>query len=84
MSSVVLGISSSDESGLLSISQKLRRVVLPVGVLDSGVLGPVLGLVPEGGGIRVKGEGLFLTLLEPLQDIKLSLNSFTSNGGELK
>ena len=32
------------DEGLTRISQKLRRVVLPVGVVDSGVLVPVLGV----------------------------------------
>lgn len=44
-----------------NISQKLRRMVLPVGVVDSGVFDPVVG-VELGAGMSVIGEGPLLRL----------------------
>lgn len=51
-----------------------------MGVVDSGVLVPVVGVV-AGAGIRVMGDGLFLNTREPLRCRGLSLTSLTSDGG---
>lgn len=50
------------DEGLTRISQKLRRVVLPVGVVDSGVLVPVLGVGGLERLLRIRGEGLLRRL----------------------
>lgn len=65
---------------LTSMSQKLLRVLLPVGVVDSGVLVPVTGMPPTVW-IRVIGEGLDLKTREPLRCLGLSFTSFTSGTG---
>lgn len=62
------------------MSQKLRRVLLPVGVVDSGVLGPVMGALPTAW-VKVMGEGLVLKTREPLRCLGLSFTSFTSGNG---
>ena len=59
------------------MSQKLRRVLLLVGVVDSGVLVPVTGVALPAG-IKVIGEGLVLKTREPLRCLGLSFTSFTS------
>lgn len=62
------------------MSQKLRRVLLPVGVVDSGVPVCVTG-VPPTAWIKLIGEGLVLKALEPLRCLGLSFTSFTSGKG---
>lgn len=62
------------------MSQKLRRVLLPVGVVDSGVLVPVMGVLPKAW-VKVMGEGLVLKTREPLRCLGLSFTSFTSGKG---
>ena len=62
------------------MSQKLRRVLLLVGVVDSGVLVPGRGLLPPAW-VRVMGEGLLLKTREPLRCRGLSFTSFTSGSG---
>lgn len=57
--------------------QKLRRVVLLVGVVESGVVLPPTG-APPAGCIRVMGAGLLLKTLEPLRVLPLSFSSFPS------
>lgn len=61
------------------MSQKLRRVLLLVGVVDSGVLIPVTGTLPTAG-VRVMGEGLDFKTREPLRCLGLSFTSFTGRG----
>lgn len=65
---------------LTSMSQKLRRVLLPVGVVDSGVLVPAIGVLPADW-VKVMGEGLDLNTREPLRCLGLSFTSFTSGKG---
>lgn len=62
------------------MSQKLRRVLLLVGVVDSGVLVPVMGLLPTDW-VMAMGEGLVLKTREPLRCLGLSFASFTSGKG---
>lgn len=69
-----------EEKGLTSMSQKLRRVLLLVGVVESGVLVPVVELLPEGW-LKVMGEGLLLNTREPVRCLGLSFNSLTSDNG---
>lgn len=59
------------------MSQKLRRVLLLVGVVDSGVLVPVMGVLPTAW-VKVMGEGLVLKTREPLRCLGVSFTSFTS------
>lgn len=59
---------------LTRISQKLRREILLVGVVDSGVLVPISGLTPAEW-IKVIGEGLLLKIREPLLCLGLSFFS---------
>lgn len=59
------------------MSQKLRRVLLPVGVVDSGVLVPVMGTLPKAW-VKVMGEGLALKTRVPLRCLGVSFTSFTS------
>lgn len=59
------------------MSQKLRRVLLLVGVVDSGVLVPVTG-GPPAPWTKVMGAGLLLKTLDPLRCLGLSFTSFTS------
>lgn len=62
------------------MSQKLRRVLLPVGVVDSGVVTPAMGVVPTAW-VKVMGEGQVLKTREPLRCLGLSFTSFTSDSG---
>lgn len=62
------------------MSQKLRRVLLLVGVVDSGVLVPVIGVFPTAW-VKLMGEGLVLKTREPLRCLGQSFNSFTSGKG---
>lgn len=62
------------------MSQKLRRVLLPVGVVDSGVLLPVMGAPPTAW-IKLIGDGLVLKTLEPLRCLGLSFTSLASGKG---
>ncbi len=62
------------------MSQKLRRVILLVGVVDSGVLVPVMGVLPPAW-VKMMGEGLVLNTREPLRCLGLSFTSFTSGRG---
>lgn len=62
------------------MSQKLRRVLLLVGVVDSGVPVPVMGVLPTAW-FKVMGEGLVLKTREPLRCLGLSFTSFTSGKG---
>ena len=61
-----------------SISQKLRRPLLLVGVVDSGVLLPGVGVPPWAWG-RMMGEGLFLDTRALMRCV--SLSSFVSGEG---
>lgn len=65
---------------LTSMSQKLRRVLFPVGVVDSGVLVPVMEVFPTAW-VKVMGEGLLLNTREPLRCLGLSFTSFISGKG---
>lgn len=62
------------------MSQKLRRVLLPVGVVDSGVMEPVMGPLAAAC-VKVIGEGLLLKTREPLRCLGVSFTSFTSGKG---
>lgn len=62
------------------MSQKLRRVLLLVGVVDSGVMVPVTGVLPTDW-VMVMGDGLVLKTREPLRCLGLSFASFTSGKG---
>lgn len=62
---------------LTSISQKLRRVLLLVGVVDSGVLGPAIWVLPTVW-VKVIEEGHVLKTREPLRCLVLSFTSFAS------
>lgn len=62
------------------MSQKLRRVLLPVGVVDSGVQTPVRVVLPPAW-VKVIGEGLLLKTREPLRCLWLSFTSFISAKG---
>lgn len=66
-----------------SISQKLRRVLLLVGVVDSPGLPPDVA-VPAPAWVRVVWDGLVLKTREPLRCLGLSLGSLTSGGGLIK
>lgn len=55
-------------------------MLLPVGVVDSAALLPVVG-APPGAWLKVIGEGLCLKTREPLRCRGLSLASFSSGGG---
>lgn len=59
------------------MSQKLRRELLPVGVVESGVLEAGSGELPTAWG-KVIGAGLVLKTREPLRCLGLSFTSFTS------
>lgn len=48
------------------MSQKLLRVLLLVGVVDSGVLVPVMDVLPTAC-VKVMGEGLLLKTRDPLR-----------------
>lgn len=60
-----------------SMSQKLRRVFLLVGVVDSGVLVPVTGEPPTW--VMLMGEGLLPKTLGPLHCRGLAFTSFISD-----
>lgn len=62
------------------MSQKLRRVLFPVGVVDSGVLTPAMGVLPKAW-VKVMGVGLLLYTREPLRCLGLSFTSFNSGKG---
>jgi len=62
------------------MSQKLRRVLLLVGVVDSGVVVPVMGGLPTAW-VKVMGAGLVLKTREPLRCLGLSFPSFPSARG---
>lgn len=70
------------EDKLTSRSQKLRRVLLLVGVVDSGVLLPV-AVAPPAVWDKLIGDGLLLKTREPLRCLGTSLTSLTS-GEETK
>lgn len=65
------------EDKLTSKSQKLRRVLLLVGVVDSGVLLPVAAAPPVAWD-KLMGDGLLLKTREPLRCLGTSLTSLTS------
>lgn len=65
------------EDKLTSKSQKLRRVLLLVGVVDSGVLPPVAAAPPVVWD-KLMGDGLLLKTREPLRCRRTSLTSRTS------
>lgn len=62
------------------MSQKLRRVLLLVGVVDSPVLPPITG-APPAAWLKEIWDGLCLKTREPLRCLGLSLTSFSSAGG---
>lgn len=62
------------------MSQKLLRVLLLVGVVDSGVLVPVMDVFPTAC-VKVMGEGLLLKTRDPLRCLWLSFTSLTSGNG---
>lgn len=62
------------------MSQKLRRVLLLVGVLESGVLVTIME-VPPTVWVKVMGDGLFLKTREPLRCRGMSFTSFMSGKG---
>lgn len=66
-----------------SMSQKLRRVLLLVGVVDSAVLPPTIGGAPAAW-FRKTWDGLCLKTREPLRCLGLSLASFSSGRGLVK
>lgn len=62
---------------LTSMSQKLRRLLLVVGVVDSVVPLPVMVVLPTAW-VKATEERLFLKTREPLCCLGLSFTSFTS------
>lgn len=77
-------IIDSDQCSMLeeltSMSQKLRRVLLLVGVLESGMLVTIME-VPPTVWVKVMGDGLFLKTREPLRCLGMSFTSFMSGKG---
>lgn len=76
------GTQASHESHT-SMSQKLRRVLLLVGVVESGVLLPVMAAPPPAG-LKVIWDGLCLKTREPLRCLGLSFTSLSSGKGVIK